>query len=302
MNSRDKQESKRGFILGTDWWDDCDDAVALRLLSRAQKRGEIELLGVGINACMEHSVASVRGFLRAEGLDGIPVGIDLEATDFGGTPPYQKRLSENFAPEITNACAEDAARMYRRILAESKRKVEIIEIGFLQVLAALLESPADDLSPLTGIELVGEKVRHIWIMGGKWDIQGGRENNFSRNERARRAAAAVCECCPVPITFLGFEVGYDVISGGNLENTDHLYSVLLDHGSQNGRKSWDPMLTLLAIIGDCEKAGYTAVCGRASVDPETGLCYFERGDGTSHRYVIKNRENSFYENQINSLL
>ena len=27
----------KNFILGTDWWTDCDDAVALRLLTRAVK-------------------------------------------------------------------------------------------------------------------------------------------------------------------------------------------------------------------------------------------------------------------------
>ena len=48
----------RKFILGTDWWTDCDDAVALRLITRAVKDGKVGLVGVGINACMEYSVAS----------------------------------------------------------------------------------------------------------------------------------------------------------------------------------------------------------------------------------------------------
>ena len=47
------------IILGTDWWTDCDDAVALRLLARAHKNEEIQLLGIGINACMEDSVSSM---------------------------------------------------------------------------------------------------------------------------------------------------------------------------------------------------------------------------------------------------
>ena len=39
----------RKMILGTDWWTDCDDAVALRLLAKAHKAGDITLLGIGIN-------------------------------------------------------------------------------------------------------------------------------------------------------------------------------------------------------------------------------------------------------------
>lgn len=57
----------RNFILGTDWWSDCDDAVALRLLCRKAKEGEIGLLGVVINGCMEYSVASMDGMLCLEG-------------------------------------------------------------------------------------------------------------------------------------------------------------------------------------------------------------------------------------------
>lgn len=33
----------RNFILGTDWWTDCDDAVAVRLLTRYMKQGKIRL-------------------------------------------------------------------------------------------------------------------------------------------------------------------------------------------------------------------------------------------------------------------
>ena len=149
----------KNLILGTDWWTDCDDAVALRLLCREVKARKVNLLGIGINACMEYSVASVRGFLRAEGIENIPLGIDSDATDCGGgKPPYQKRLAENWCPDGSNSDAEDAVRLYRRLLAESEERVEIMEIGFLQVVVGLLESAADDISPLSGMELVKKKV------------------------------------------------------------------------------------------------------------------------------------------------
>ena len=136
----------RKIVLGTDWWTDCDDAVALRLICRAIKNRSVQLLGIGINACMEYSVASLKGFLKEEGIEDIPVGIDLDAIDFGGNPPYQKRLAEAFCPNACNSDAEDAVRLYRRLLAAEKGKLEIIEIGYPQVLANLLKSGADDIS------------------------------------------------------------------------------------------------------------------------------------------------------------
>ena len=118
----------RKIILGTDWWTDCDDAVALRLICRAIKDKAILLLGIGVNACMECSISSLKGFLKAEGVADIPVGIDLNATDFGGNPPYQKRLAEAFCPDALNSDAEDAVRLYRRILVSEKGKLDIIEL------------------------------------------------------------------------------------------------------------------------------------------------------------------------------
>lgn len=293
---------KRQMILGTDWWTDCDDAVALRLLARAHVKGEVQLLGVVINACMEYSVASLRGFLDTEGVGEVPIGIDLAATDFGGAPPYQRRLATNFRPEMSNRDAEDAVRLYRRLLSEATEPVEMLEIGFLQAVRALLDSPPDEISPKTGCELVREKVKKLWVMAGKWDGDGERENNFARNERARVAAAAFCRTCPVPVTFLGFEVGCDVVTGKDLREDDPLYGVLSDFGSPQGRESWDPMLVMLALIGDEAAAGYRTVRGTASVDPLTGFNYFVRSDGGPHAFVVKQRSDEYYENYINSRL
>ena len=292
----------RKFILGTDWWDDCDDVMAVRLLTRAIRNGEAQLLGVGINACMEYSVASLKGFLNADKVFDIPIGIDLEADDFGGQPSYQKRLAETFGAGIQNTDAEDGVRLYRRILAAAEEKIEILEIGFLQIVANLLNSQADDISEKSGLQLVSEKVSKFWVMAGNWSADGEIENNFCRNNRSRVAANIFCKLCPVPVTFLGFEIGNRVITGGQLDRSDHLYQVLSDHGSSGGRCSWDPMLVLMALIGDEKKAGYETVRGKASVDPQNGRNYFVRSSDGSHQFVIKKHDNHFYEEQINRLL
>ncbi len=288
------------LILGTDWWTDCDDAVALRLLSRAHLAGEIELCGIAINACMEHSVASLDAFLTLEGINSatIPVGIDLEATDFGGNPPYQKRLTSRTVTRRSNADAEDALGLYRRLLANATEPVELIEIGYPQVLSALLESQADEHSALSGMELVRKKVAHVWMMAGKWDADGERENNFCRNARSRKAAELFCRLCPVPVTFLGWEIGVNVLTGDGLQDGDHLKDVLADHGSVNGRHSWDPMLVMLALLGSPERAGYRCVQGTASVNAEDGSNYFTPTPHGLHRYVIKEHADSYYRNEI----
>jgi hypothetical protein len=291
------------ILLGTDWWTDCDDAVAVRVLTKHVKAGKVKLLGIGINACMPDSVASLRGFLEADGVRNVPLGIDVNADDFGGRLTYQMRLAKDFCPEVSNEDAMDAVRLYRKLLAEATEPVEIVEIGFLQVFANLLKSEPDDLSPLCGKALVKEKVVKVWCMAGKWDEDGGMEHNFCRNERSRAAASYFCEHCPVPVTFLGFEIGINVRTGSHLSHDDHLYWVLYDHGSaEQGRHSWDPMTLLLALIGDEARAGYTSVRGYATVDAETGANRFREDPDGPHRYVIKAKENEYYQREIDNIL
>lgn len=290
----------RNFIFGTDWWTDCDDLAAMRILLRAHKNGEIRLLGVGINACMEYSAASVDGFITLDGVTDIPLGIDHKGTDFQGTHlKYQKNLAPFAVKYKKNEDAEDAVRLYRRLISQSETKVEIVEVGFLQIFSELLLSEADEFSALSGTELVREKVEKVWVMAGKWDEQGGREHNFCNNARSRQAANDFCRLCPVPVTFLGFEVGVNIISGNELSHSDHLYKGFFDHGSENGRCSWDPLTALLAVIGDEKKAGYDTFRGTASVDREDGRNYFTADENGLHKYVIPIFDSKYYEEKIN---
>ena len=289
----------RHLLLGTDWGEDCDDAVAVRYLARKHQAGEIDLCGIGINTRFDESASSLIAFLDGEGVS-VPVGIDRDCPELCGRITYQKRLAAR-RPDVKNDDIPNAARLYRQILAQADEPIEIMEIGFLQVIAAALESGADDLSPLSGIELFREKVAHVWVMGGRWDVDGGKEYNFSRDAAACRAAATLTAKCPVPMTFLGWEVGATVITGSKLPEGDMLREVLTDYGSPNGRMSWDPMLVQLAVIGDPERAGYTTVSGCATVDPETGVNHFTVGPG-SHRYVIKAREDAFYAQEIDRVI
>ncbi len=293
----------REFILGTDWWTDCDDLAAMRILLRAHKKGEIKLLGVGINAVMKHSVSSVDGFISLEGLTDIPLGIDLQGDDFEGRHhKYQKTLSSYAVKFKDNGSAEDGVSLYRRLLSESEGKVEIVEIGFLQIFADLLLSGPDSFSDKNGIELVKEKVKKVWVMAGKWDEEGGKEHNFCNNQRSRRGGEIFCRLCPVEVTFLGFEAGVNVISGNELSHGDFLYRAFLEHGSEKGRCSWDPMTALLALTGDEKKAGYSFVQGRASLDEESGRNYFIPDENGLHKYVITDFPPEYYAEKINLLI
>lgn len=285
----------RSIILGTDWWTDCDDVAAVRIACRAARAGLWNLKGIVLNACMPDSVASLNAFCTSEKMGNLPLGIDRSAVEYGGNPPYQTVLASLPHTLDGNHAAEDGLELYLRLLSEADGPVELLEIGYPQVLAALCADPQ-------GYRFLAEKVSCLWMMAGNWQNDGvGVENNIARGPMSRRAAAYLFEHCPCPIVLLGWEVGASVISGTPEtvpDPSDPLRMAFLAHGSRNGRSSWDPMLVLLALTGDIGKAGYAIRRGYASADPETGENRFRYADDGPHGYVVKTMPDPWYADAL----
>ncbi len=289
------------LIFGTDWWTDCDDVAALDLLLKAHKFGLIDLKAVGINSVMSCSAPSLKAVCEQYGLDEIPIGLDRNAERKGFLCLYQKTLAAFCKPGFSNADCPDAYKLYRSALAGLSEKAVIVDVGFPQIIMELLQSRPDASSEQSGMELVKSKVSEIILMGGRWDKKVGMEYNFFAYPLNREAAAYICEHCPVPLTFLGFEVGKDIVTGG--KDVPGLTGIAYAaHRSPAGKPSWDPMTALFAITGNAEKAGYRRVAGKASVNPKTGANSFVPDAAGPHSYLVKTRENSFYQRQIQEIL
>ena len=288
-------------IFGTDWWTDCDDVAALSLLLKAHRAGLIDLKAIGVSSVMKYSAPSVKAVCEAHGLGGIPIGLDSAARRKGVFCLYQKTLASHCSAGFTNADCTEAYKLYRKALAGVQGSAVIVDVGFPQIVAQLLGSGPDEYSALGGTELVESKVSEIVLMGGRWDQKTGREYNFCANRLSREAAAFICENAPVPLTFLGYEVGKTVITGGKAAPglVGEAYKA---HHSSGGRPSWDPMTALYAVTGDAGKAGYRKVYGRAGADPNTGKNRFEAFGGGPHAYLVKEKEDRFYKDRIDEIL
>lgn len=296
----------RPVILDTDWFTDVDDVMAVRVLANYHIQGVFKLLGVGINSVFTDSVRSLDAFLLYSGLD-LPVAIVRDfVSEAKARPTYQTALAKRHSKFSCNDDAELPVHMYRRLLAASPERVDIISIGFTENLVDLLQSQPDEFSPLDGLTLVREKVSELWIMAGRWDAAEGVEYNLhgrdGSNPRITNSAAILCDQWPTPVTFLGFEVGYTVISGADIPADDILKQAMIDHGSANGRCSWDPMTVMLAAAGSPAAAGYREVRGKASCNPVTGANTFAPDEHGPHRYVIKLHPDTYYRDQVNSML
>ena len=282
----------RNFILSTDWWTDCDDAVALRMLAAAVKSGEIHLLGVVVNAYLPETIPCILAFMDDCGLSGTPLAIDRKGLGFTGRNTFQYPIAEMVGDRYANVPVEEPLALFTRLIREADGPVEIIEIGFPHCIAELVEAePA----------LVAEKVSHLWLMAGNFEHEEhGSEHNFNNTPLCAKGGAIVCEKWPTPVTLLGWEVGATVITGSKLDAHDLLKKLMTWHGSAKGRSSWDPMTVDLALRGSAEAAGYEAVRGWCTVHPVTGENSFRRDPAGRHEYVKKLLPDEVYAERIDA--
>lgn len=293
-------------IFDTDWWTDVDDACAIRVLLWAERMRIIDVVGICVDAIRSTSASSLSSFLNYEGRSNLCIGMDKQAIDYDGTPSYHNTCINNWPTREYNSNNEcqDCVGFYRRALTSTANKVDIICVGYTNALSRLLDSPADEYSPLTGIQLITEKVNHLWVMAGNYP--SGSENNFTRTARSRAAGVNICANWPTEMTFLGYEVGIQVICGNTLSSTigsdDLLYQCLVAHGSGSGRYAWDPMATLMACYGDMTVAGYNVTVGTNVVNPLTGANTFTANPNGKHRYVTMKYPTNYYQYQINKIL
>lgn len=273
---------KRKFILDTDIGPDCDDCGALTIFDRFHKAGLCDLLAV------THCTSDVLGadVIAAindwYGVD-IPIG-QTTREDFLCTPDvkrYTIPVSEAYRKNHEPAKYEPALPLLRRLLAEN-RNVTLVFIGPLNNMGDLLKSEADDISPLSGEELVKQSVDEVIVMGGNF-------MNFSHGEYNIAcdvpAAQLMTEKCAAPIIYCGFEAGEPIMTGATLEKCPEEYPVRMAYmnylGGKFERNSWDLVTVYYAVNPADERWILSHECKIRYNDDATAVIT----EGTGAKYV-----------------
>lgn len=319
---------KRDVIIDTDWWTDSDDPVAIRVAIQLERLGHINIKGVAINTTHPIGPGSLDAFMIADGrLNNRIAAPKTPHTPTHEVGKYQPRLFE--MPHVAGApedLPQNAVEMYRDILHNAPGKVDFIALGFYNNFAELLASPADDISPLTGLELVTQKGGTLYAMGGGWPDSASAnipastaEYNFYRTPQAIAGSSYTVANWPGVIIFSGYEIGYPIFSGAPLEAylpDDHLANVMNDRGDfptsgAKGRPSWDPLKMLVGGIGldgsgDVAKGmtalGYAVVRGTGVVSDVTGNNTWTNSPTGNHYYTRKVASDTVLRDHINSML
>ena len=277
---------KLDLIFDTDVGSDCDDMMALAYLIYAKRNLNVSIKAIThCNGCVD-GIPTIRAMFRHLGEECAPVGsvaVPSEAYD-----DYAKQVAERFADTSDRQEAPNAVSVLRRALCNSEEAV-ICAVGPFTNIAALLTSKGDEISKLDGVELVRKKCKRIVIMGGRFDV---REPEWNARADAP-ATKTMVALCPVPIVFVPFEAGYNMITGGPLmdtygQSTPLTMSFFLHSGviEKGGQHSWDPITAVYAIEGCLDFFEESDACTVTVEDDGTTVV---SGKGGMHTIIsIKN--------------
>lgn len=293
------------LIFDTDMGNDVDDTLALGMIHALESRGHCRLIAVtstkdhplsapfidAVNTFYHRGdvpVGAVRGGVTPE--KGKYLGI-IEGVD-GDRPRYPHALKDG-------AQAPDATAVLRKALAaEADGSVAIAQVGFSSNLARLLDSPADDVSPLRGRDLVSKKVKVLSLMAGAFkDIEGRKNPHREYNViKDIPAAQKVVSEWPTPLVFSGYEIGIAIPYPAESILRDYGYvrhhplveSYVVYNPPPHNRPTWDLTSVLYAVWPD---RGYFDMSpeGKATVTAE-GITHFTPEPGGSHRYLVASKD------------
>ncbi len=245
------------ILLDTDMLTDCDDVAALAMLLNLEKRGDANLVGVTVSSGNELSAPVTKAILEFYGRGDVAVGAPEPGQ--GGMRRdscFLQQITDEFNPSIkSNSEAEIGYKLMRRILAQAEdNSIKLVTIGYLTNLAALLKSGKDEISDLTGVELIEKKVNEWVCMAGNFPDDPAIDNvNFTRD--AENALFCVRNY-KGRITFIGRDIGHNIFVGDDFHNLESPHPLKRSYELHRGRwgDNWDhhtadPSTILYSVYG-----------------------------------------------------
>jgi inosine-uridine nucleoside N-ribohydrolase len=297
------------IIFDTDIGPDYDDIGAITLLHAMADSGECKILAT-IASNKHKRIAAVLDAMNTYfNRPDLPIGVVRgNAVDMEAPQKWDSLIVADYPHTTkTNDQAEDALKLYRKILSKQPDKsVTIVTVGFLTNMANLLQSKPDEFSSLSGRALVTKKVKNLVCMAARFDneMETFKEFNVVKDSVGSKI---VFDNWPTSILFSGFEIGYKIYSGLPVANSSLInspvkdafkISIPLDPNDKNGRNSWDETAVLVAVRG--YRKYFTIVKGKIICNTDGSNSWDKKGKRDS--YLVQKMPIPEIENVINDLM
>lgn len=293
------------IIYDTDIGGDCDDAGTLGMVHRLCDKGEAELLAVTHCFSTPYVAGCIDAINRFHNRI-VPIGLNyaIKREDRGTYAGALCTYFENeFPPETfgTEKGPKDSVEVIRSILASAEdNSVTLVVTGTVATMARLLRSESDEISPLSGKEMIEKKLKRTVVMGGRffesWPMviypdgtSGGNPVTWEWNIKYSdlKDAQEVCANWNSELVFSSYEIGsyiktmqdYPARAGGK----DPIALAYEIYNRGKGRCSWDQTAMLEAVRPG--KYWNYHEFGRVYVDDES-VTRWKRETGGKHTYLM----------------
>lgn len=309
-------------IFDTDLGNCTDDLFALHALFACQRNRLCKIAGIMQSRKQEESKSLLDRLMHYYEADDIPLGLVEGEEQYSDIVPYYQlvdSLKSDGTPlfEPTGISLSDrlpAWKLYRKLLSEAEdSSIVIICVGMYTNLGLLLESEADEYSPLSGRELVIRKVKSLDVMGCAFapvplrftDDNGPKlltvEYNISGDIPL---AKKVIEEWPAIIHITPLEEGLsfpsvhdDILNAFSHQPMSPIYQVYSHYNEWTagdvGQYLWDLLCTMHSLTPEsdfsCSEEGFIQIAddGSSSFLPDTnGNCHIVRTDLSSVNVIF----------------
>ncbi len=295
-------------IFDSDMGPDYDDVGAITLLHSFADEGKANILAT-IASTKYENVAAVFSVLNTYfNRPNIPIGVPKgEALELHDWQHWTDSIVKNYPHAVnSNKDVADAVALYRRILSiQPDKSVTIITVGFLTNLKNLLQSKADMFSPLTGEQLITQKVKQLVSMAGKFP--SGSEFNINRDFPS---ANFVYANWPTPVLFSGFEIGEKIKVGLPLINNNSIknspvkdvFRISIPQAPEDsaGRKSWDETAVLVGVLG--YEKWFTVKHGKIIINMKDGSNSWADNTNGTQAYLVEKVSPAVVQKLIDELI
>ncbi len=292
------------IVFDTDIAGDVDDVLALAMLHALADRGECDIKAVTVskthpkNGPMVDAINTFYG--RPDLLIGVTKGNYPRASKYVNLVDELDKDSFRYPHDLlTSTDAPDAVTVLRRVLADAEpSSITIVSVGLAVNIADLLDSSADNLSPLNGVDLVREKVKLLSIMAGAFAPVNGNDHYLEANVVNHiESMQRFVQHWPneVPVIWSDFNIGIRVRYPRKSIANDFNYrphhivreSYLLHSGPAHDRPCWDLTSVLYAVR---PADGYFGLSPYGTVSvADDGFTTFKNDDSGCYRYLKMNQ-------------
>jgi hypothetical protein len=290
-------------ILDSDMSANADDVGDHAMLWALAARGEVNVLALIVSSTNDYSASAARAIATYYGHPTIPIGANK-----GNIPNaykasfsyYTQQLTAQFGtPGDSRANYPNAVTVYRQALAAAAdHSVVIVAGGYYRPLVDLLQSGPDAISPLTGPQLVAQKVKRLVPVGGRFpDSFDNDHGNLSVDSDS---ASYLVANWPAPLVWIPDDQVWDVITGPAATADPALNPVKLAYNlycwdglyCNNSTPGWTQVGLLYAIRGEIGASfsvggqnGSTVVWDNSQ--PIPGRSIWSQTPDRQHAYLLK---------------